>query len=67
MLSMGASAMIAAAVLQMAPAAVAEDGANPVTGTDGPLTLAQPTGQEGVRLPPFRSFCQKPVVTSGSL
>jgi len=47
MLSMGASAMIAAAVLQMAPAAVAEDGANPVTGTDGPLTLAQPTGQEG--------------------
>ncbi len=49
MLAMGASAAIAAAAA-WAPAARAEDGANPVTGTDAPLTLAQPTDTEGVRI-----------------
>lgn len=28
--------------------AAAEDGANPITGTDAPLTLAEPSGTKGV-------------------
>lgn len=45
---LSSSAMIAVALAGSAASpAGAEDGANPVTGTDGPLTLAEPSGTAG--------------------
>ena len=48
-LQLSAAAALAAAGLRWAPSAAAEPGANPVTGTREPLTLAEPTQTEGVR------------------
>lgn len=40
-------AIVVASGVLASPAA-AEDGANPITGTDAPLTLAEPSGTKGV-------------------
>lgn len=63
MLGTGASAVLLAAGSRWAPAARAEDGANPVTGTDAPLTLAEPTDQEGVRPDMPSSGCRVVLLT----
>lgn len=49
LLPLSAAAALAAAGLRWAPSAAAEPGANPVTGTRGPLTMAEPTDTKGVR------------------
>jgi hypothetical protein len=50
LLSAGAGAALVASSVAWTPAAGAEPGANPVTGTREPLTMAEPTDTEGVRI-----------------
>lgn len=47
LLPLSAAAALAASLINWAPSAVAEPGANPVTGTREQLTLAEPTDTEG--------------------